>query len=165
MGSGKSTYGKILSRCFDFKFIDLDDIIVKSENMSVRDIFLQKGEQVFREIEKNSLRRVSGINENIIVAVGGGTPCFFNNMDYMNRTGKTVYLKASVDTLVKNLKENGIEKRPLLVGKSDNELIAYVSAMLAERSKYYLKAKYILETDNISLENIKEAFLKAVDFF
>lgn len=127
-----------------FDFIDLDLLIEKYENHSVSQIFEEKGETYFRDIEAKLLRSISSYNDSII-SVGGGTPIFHANMDWMNQHGKTVYLKLTGDQLLSRLNQPGqIEKRPLLQNKSDEELKNLIHSMLESRSIIYEKAHIIL---------------------
>lgn len=163
MGSGKTTYGKIIADDLKLDFLDLDDVIIENNKISIKEIFESKGEDYFRELEKNALHNITENNDNIIIAVGGGTPCFFDNMEYMNTHGKTIYLKAKTSTLCQNLKENGIQKRPLLAGKTDKELLVYIDEMLNKRAPFYLKSKHLFLTDNINRKNIISAFKKSLE--
>lgn len=124
MGSGKTTLGKALAQKLGVDFIDLDLYIETRYHKTVREIFAESGEERFRQIEKSLLHEVADF-ENVIIAAGGGTPCFFDNIDYMNGHGTCVYLKASVEELCKRL-AGGRESRPLLRGKSDEELRLFI---------------------------------------
>ena len=112
---------------------------------SVSQIFAEKGEDGFRKIEHNMLHEVAEF-ENVIISCGGGTPCFFDNMDYLNQQGDVVYLKASPETLYKHLLMAKVE-RPLLKDKSPEELIAYITEHLKERAPFYEKARHILDVN------------------
>ena len=145
MGSGKTTVGKALSKETGMMFYDLDWYIESRMRKSVSQIFAEKGEEGFRKIEYNMLHEVAEF-EDVIISCGGGTPCFFDNMDYLNQQGDVVYLKATPETLYKHLLMAKIE-RPLLKGKSSEELIAYITEHLKERSPFYEKARYILDVN------------------
>ena len=161
MGSGKTTVGKALSKETGMMFYDLDWYIESRMRKTVSQIFAEKGEEGFRKIEYNMLHEVAEF-ENVIISCGGGTPCFFDNMDYLNQQGDVVYLKATPETLYKHLLMAKIE-RPLLKDKSPEELIAYITEHLKERAPFYEKAHYTLNvnvldnTDKIatSVERIK----------
>ena len=142
MGSGKTTVGKALSKETGTMFYDLDWYIESRMRKSVSQIFAERGEEGFRKIEYNMLHEVAEF-EDVIISCGGGTPCFFDNMDYLNQQGDVVYLKATPETLYKHLLMAKIE-RPLLKGKSSEELIAYITEHLKERAPFYEKARYIL---------------------
>ena len=145
MGSGKTTVGKALSKETGMMFYDLDCYIESRMRKSVSQIFAEKGEDGFRKIEYNMLHEVAEF-EDVIISCGGGTPCFFDNMDYLNQQGDVVYLKATPETLYKHLLMAKIE-RPLLKGKSADELIAYITEHLKERAPFYEKARHILDVN------------------
>jgi shikimate kinase len=162
MGSGKTTVGKALSKDTGLMFYDLDWYIESRMRKSVSQIFAEKGEEGFRKIEYNMLHEVAEF-EDVIISCGGGTPCFFDNMDYLNQQGDVVYLKATPEVLYKHLLMAKVE-RPLLKGKTADELIAYITGHLKEREPYYQKAKYILDVSvldnydkiNSSIHQIRE---------
>ena len=143
MGSGKTTMGKALSKETGMMFYDLDWYIENRMHTTVPQLFAERGEEAFRQIEYNMLHEV-GEFEDVIISCGGGTPCFFDNIDYLNRQGDVVYLKADPETLYKHLLMAKVE-RPLLKGKSPEELIAYITKHLKERAPYYEKARYTLD--------------------
>ena len=145
MGSGKTTVGKALSKETGMMFYDLDWYIESRMRKSVSQIFAEKGEDGFRKIEYNMLHEVAEF-EDVIISCGGGTPCFFDNMYYLNQQGDVVYLKATPETLYKHLLMAKIE-RPLLKGKSADELIAYITEHLKERAPFYEKARHILDVN------------------
>ena len=144
MGSGKTTLGKALAQKLGVDFIDLDLYIETRYHKTVREIFAESGEERFRQIEKSLLHEVADF-ENVIIAAGGGTPCFFDNIDYMNGHGTCVYLKASVEELCKRL-AGGRESRPLLRGKSDEELLLFIDQSIARRETYYTLRKKTYKT-------------------
>ena len=145
MGSGKTTVGKALSKETGMRFYDLDWYIENRMHTTVSKLFTERGEEAFRKIEYNMLHEVAEF-EDVIISCGGGTPCFFDNMDYLNQQGDVVYLKASPDTLYKHLLMAKVE-RPLLKGKSPEELIAYITEHLKERAPFYEKARYTLDVN------------------
>ena len=161
MGSGKTTVGKALSKETGMMFYDLDWYIESRMRKTVSQIFAEKGEEGFRQIEYTMLHEVAEF-EDVIISCGGGTPCFFDNMDYLNQQGDVVYLKATPETLYKHLLMAKVE-RPLLKDKTPEELIAYITEHLKEREPFYGKARHILDVnvlDNydkiaISVERIK----------
>ena len=140
MGSGKTTLGKAFARFLRLQFIDLDAYIEERFHKTVSQIFAEKGESGFREVEHH-LRREVGEFEDVVIAAGGGTPCFFDNIDYMNRAGQTVFLDVRTDVLLRRLKA-GKAKRPLLAGKTDAELEGVITEGLARRRPYYSQAAY-----------------------
>lgn len=143
MGAGKTTVGKALSRELGLPFYDLDRYIETRMHKTIPEIFKLKGEEGFREIEHNMLHEVAEF-EDVIISCGGGTPCFFDNMDYMCEKGDTVYLKASVDVIWRHI-HMGHTVRPLLQGKSEEEAISYITKQLKERECFYLKSKHIVD--------------------
>lgn len=149
MASGKTTHGRRIAQKYGLEFIDLDFYIENRFHKTVKQIFAEKGEEGFRLIERNMLQEVANF-EDVVIAAGGGTPCFFDNIDVMNQAGDTVYLKATPETLRSNLKENGLAKRPLVANKTDEELLAYISSTLEKRTPFYEKAKYVMESNDFS---------------
>lgn len=161
MGAGKTTVGKALSKDLGMMFYDLDWYIENRMHMTVKEIFDERGEEGFRKIESNMLHEVAEF-EDVIISCGGGTPCFFDNMDYMNRQGETIYLKATPDVLYKHLKM-GRTVRPLLLNKTPDEVREFVGKQLAVRETYYNKAKHILDVnlmDNFEKVKITVAEVK-----
>ena len=162
MGAGKTTVGKALSKELGIPFYDLDWYIESRMRKKIPDIFAQAGEEGFRKIEHNMLHEVAEF-EDVIISCGGGTPCFFDNMDYLNQQGQVVYLKADPEVLYKHLLM-GKTERPLIKGKSHEELLAFIRQQLNEREPFYSKAHYTLDVslmDNyekikITIEKLKE---------
>jgi len=162
MGSGKSVIGKELSKRILYTFYDLDYFIEMNEKLSINQIFDQKKELYFREIEKKYLKKLIDKDENKIISLGGGTPCYNNNMDLILNTknSESIYLKRSVDLLVERLFEN-LSSRPLILHlKNRNELKEFVSKHLFERNQYYLRSKKILNTNNLELDDVVEELKK-----
>ena len=143
MGSGKTTVGKALAKATGLMFYDLDWYIESRMHTTVSKLFSERGEEAFRKIEYNMLHEVAEF-EDVIISCGGGTPCFFDNMDYLNQQGDVVYLKATPEVLYKHLLMAKVE-RPLLKGKSPEELIAYITEHLKERAPFYEKARHTLD--------------------
>ena len=156
MGSGKTTIGKALAKELGVTFYDLDWYIEDRYHKTVSEIFTEKGEQGFREVEQRMLREVAEF-ENVVISAGGGTPCFFDNIHYMNKQAKTVYLKASPTTLFGHLKA-GKSDRPLIKGKTDDELLNFITNSLEKREPYYEKACYLHNVDQLeTYEKINES--------
>ena len=143
MGSGKTTIGKALSKETGMMFYDLDWYIESRMRKTISQIFAERGEDGFRKLEHNMLHEVAEF-EDVIISCGGGTPCFFDNMDYLNQQGDVVYLKATPEVLYKHLLMAKIE-RPLLKDKTPEELTAYITDHLKERAPFYEKARYTLD--------------------
>jgi shikimate kinase len=153
MASGKSTIGEELAKELGYRFIDLDTFIEEKHKRSIKLIFEYFGEEKFREIENDALKEVSQFEGNIIVASGGGTSCFYNSVDYMNEMGLTIYLRVEVAELLARLIASK-KDRPLLWGKSQEELNNYILRVLDERKKYYEKAKITVQLDSINVDHL-----------
>ncbi|WP_027138905.1 shikimate kinase [Gaetbulibacter saemankumensis] len=150
MASGKSTIGRILADKLNYEFLDLDDYIESKEHMSVRAIFKSKGEIYFRKAETKYLKDLLETQENLILSLGGGTPCYNNNMNLIleSDNANAVYLKASIPTLVNRLK-NEKSKRPLIAHiESDDVLTEFIGKHLFERAPFYNMANLTITTDN-----------------
>ena len=159
MGSGKTTVGKALSKDMGIPFYDLDWYIESRMRKTVAQIFAERGEEGFRKIEYNMLHEVAEF-EDVIISCGGGTPCFFDNMDYMNGQGETVYLKASPEVLYGHLKM-GKTERPLLKNKTPEEMQVFIAEQLEKREPYYSKAKHTLDVNLLeNYEKIKISVAK-----
>ena len=162
MGSGKTTLGKALSKATGMMFYDLDWYIESRMHKSVSQIFSEQGEDAFRKIEYNMLHEVAEF-ENVIISCGGGTPCFFDNIEYLNQQGDVVYLKANPETLCNHLAMAKTE-RPLLKDKSREELVDYITEHLEERAPFYEKANHVLDVSvldsydkiKLSIEKLRE---------
>ncbi len=155
MGAGKTTVGKALAKALGVPFYDLDWYIETRMRRTVKQIFDAEGEEGFRRIEHNMLHEVAEF-ENVVLSCGGGTPCFFDNIDYLNKQGQVVYLKASPDVLYQHLKM-GKSVRPLLLNKTQEQVKAFIVEQLAYREQFYSKAKYTLDVnllDNYDKINI-----------
>jgi len=147
MGSGKTTLGRKLASRMGYAFMDLDHILEAREGMTIAEYFSRFGEDAFRKLESDVLKQTS-YPENAVVSTGGGLPCFFDNMQWMNAHGKTIYIKLAPKILADRLKNERIE-RPVLNGKHGEELLAFIEEKLAEREKFYNQAAII--TDGLSL--------------
>lgn len=162
MGAGKTTVGKALSAELGMPFYDLDWYIENRMRKKVKQIFDEKGEDGFRRIEHNMLHEVAEF-EHVIISCGGGTPCFFDNMDYMNATGTTVYLHAAPDVLYRHL-QMGKTVRPLLLNKTADEMRTYIEQQIKEREPFYTKAQHTLDVSlmdsydkiKITVEKLRE---------
>lgn len=150
MGSGKSTLGKALAKRCDIEFVDLDDAIEARAGKKIREIFADEGEAAFRELERTMLLEISEKGD-ALVACGGGTPCFGDNMDLMNSRGVTVLLKTSHSRLLERLKR-GRAKRPLIASLSDDELDRFIATQLAQRMPHYEKSAEIFDSTTLEDE-------------
>ena len=154
MGSGKTTISRMLARRMRMEFADMDAEIVGAAGKSVGEIFAEKGEEEFRRLENKALAKVAKC-ENAVIATGGGTPCFFDNMEVMNATGLTIYLKMSPEKLATRL-ERSKNKRPLIMNKDQKELVGFIAENLEKREPFYSKAKLIIDGDRASDQYIAE---------
>lgn len=145
MGAGKTTLGKVLAKDLGLPFYDLDWYIESRMMKTVPQLFAERGEEGFRKVEHNMLHEVAEF-EDVVISCGGGTPCFYDNMEYMNAQGDTVYLKASPEVLYAHLQMGKVE-RPLLKNKTREEMQAFIQEQLAEREKYYTKVRHIFNVD------------------
>lgn len=161
MASGKSTFGRILAKKVNYNFIDLDDFIEEKENKSISVIFKDKGEIYFRKAETQYLNHILYTEDDVVLSLGGGTPCYGNNMHMIlnNSKAKSIYLKASIPTLVERLNKEK-SKRPLIAHIETDELLTeFIGKHLFERSQYYSQAEQVISTDNKSEKDIIEALI------
>lgn len=160
MASGKSTVGKHVAEILNYSFIDLDAYIEEKEKMKVKDIFETKGEIYFRKIEHTYLKDIINEQKNCVLSLGGGTPCFYDSVDWLNTINNviTIYLKASIDVITTRLVNDTI--RPLISHlKSKEEIKEFIAKHLFERSFFYNKAQIKLNTTDLSIEEISEKIL------
>lgn len=141
MGCGKSFIGKNLAQMLGWEFLDMDDFIEDNEGMTISKIFAEGGESLFRELERNYLHATYDFSQTVI-ATGGGAPCFFDNINWMNHNGKTIYLNTPIHILVERLKKETAH-RPLLADKTSDELNHYITTKLEDRNPYYEQAQII----------------------
>ena len=149
MGSGKSTIGAELARKFNMPFIDLDVLIEKKSGKTISDIFGEIGENSFRVLERESLLQILE-KENTVIALGGGTPCFYDNMELIKESGCTIYLKVPAYVLEPRLSKE-ISKRPLLQDMNPPEMMEFIQQQIGDREKFYLYADMINTGENISV--------------
>ena len=163
MGAGKTTVGRALAKDLGLQFYDLDWYIESRRHKTVPQLFSEVGEEGFRTIEHNMLHEVAEV-EDVVISCGGGTPCFFDNMDYMNQQGQVVYLRCEPEVLKGHLLM-GKTERPLLKGKTPEELIDFIKEQLEKREPFYSKARYTLDVslmDNYEKIKITIDKLKAL---
>lgn len=154
MGCGKSTLGKKLAKHAGLQFIDMDHYIEKRNCKTVPQIFAEEGEPEFRKKERKALEELSAFSE-VVIATGGGAPCFFDNVELMNRTGKTIYLNIDPNILAERLIKSKTE-RPLIKGKSKEELVAFIDETLRKRNEFYLQAHYQITQPDINLDEVMQ---------
>jgi shikimate kinase len=161
MGSGKTTLGKRLAKKLEIPFIDLDAKICEVTGKTIPEIFDKEGEESFRKIEQETLRNLS-VKEAAVVSVGGGTPCFFDNMSWMNKHGLTVYLKLSPKAILRRLSSSNLSERPLLKNLTNTELLTFIEEKLKDREAYYLSAKYHFDPLNESIEELIQTYMNNI---
>ena len=162
MGAGKTTLGKAFAREMGLTFVDLDWYIEERFHKSIRQLFTERGEDGFRELEKRMLHEAAEF-EDVVISTGGGTPCFLDNMEYMNTMGDTIFLDVDIKVLFRRLKV-AKQQRPLLVQKTDEELMAFITENLQKRLPFYTKAKHVFKGEKLedrhqikeSVERLKE---------
>ncbi|AHW59935.1 shikimate kinase [Draconibacterium orientale] len=154
MGCGKSRMGRHLSEHMGLQFIDMDDYIEERNCKTVPQLFADYGEDGFRQRERKALEELAEFTD-VIIATGGGAPCFFDNIDLMNKTGKTVFLNIDPAILADRLMNSKTE-RPLIKGKSREELVAFIDETLKKRKQFYSQAQFEITEPDFSLDRIQE---------
>jgi len=154
MGCGKSTVGKQLAKHAGLQFIDMDYYIEKRNCKTVPQLFEEFGEEEFRKRERKALEELSEFTD-VVIATGGGVPCFFDNIDLMNRTGKTIYLNIDPKILASRLLKSKTE-RPLIKGKSKKDLIDFIDEALKKRNTFYKQAHYEITQPDVDLDEVVE---------
>jgi shikimate kinase len=160
MGSGKTHWGHQLSKKLGLPFFDTDEQVVNSEGLSINEMFEKFGEEYFRLKEKGILHIITESHSSFVMACGGGSPCYFNNIDYMNQSGTTVWLNTPLTILFQRL-INEKDKRPLLKGLSDDQLRGFIIKKFADRKIYYEQAEVIIDDEEISLDHFIEKIFHA----
>lgn len=158
MGCGKTTQGKKLAKELGYYFIDLDDYISNKYDQTITELFKEKGEAEFRNIETEALGECIKNNLKALIAVGGGTPCFNNNMELMTSNGKVIYLKMNAEALYNRL-FNAKEDRPLIRDKANEEMFLYIENLLKTREVFYDKAQIMTSGVTVDIEQLKERIL------
>ena len=160
MGCGKTHWGKILSEKLNVPFFDLDEKVVEHEGKSINEIFETDGEEYFRLLEKDVLHLLTESHENFVMATGGGTPCFYNNIDYLKKRGTVVWINCSTECLYNRLLKEK-DQRPLLKNIPDNQLRSYIIKKYSSRKIFYQQATVILPEEIITLENLMNKIFHA----
>ena len=157
MGSGKSTLGGQLARRVGYQFIDMDHLIEETAEMSIPEIFNDHGEEVFRKWEYDILNELCR-REKLVISTGGGAPCHSNMMDLMNTHGTTIYLKLSPEALKTRLIQSNAE-RPLIMGKSEPELLDFIKSLLEKRELFYKRAAHIVDGINLQSQALEKLLM------
>ncbi len=160
MGTGKTHWGRLLSEKLQLPYFDLDEQIESREGKSINEIFAEQGEESFRMLEKDTLYILSESHESFIMSTGGGTPCYFNNIEYMNRTGTSVWIDTPVETLAARLiSEKNV--RPLIRDLDDTQLRNFISKKFSDRKIYYQQAAVRIEEEDQAIDQIMEKIFHA----
>jgi shikimate kinase len=153
MGCGKSHWGKLLGQKLQLPFFDLDEKIEEHEGRSIAEIFEHKGEEYFRLVEKDVLHLLTESHDAFVMACGGGTPCFYNNIDYLKKQGTVVWINCSTDCLYQRLVKEKAQ-RPMITGIPDAQLKSFIIKKYSSRKIYYQQAHVILPDEVITMENL-----------
>lgn len=156
MGSGKTTIGRMIAKKLNIQFYDLDHYIENKYRTTIALLFQEKGEAAFREIERNCLHEV-GEFENVLIATGGGAPCFFDNIDFMNNNGTTIYFRLKANELTERLLAARDGQRPLIANKTPEELKKFIAETIAKREPFYSKAQHIIDAYLPEIEVMEKA--------
>lgn len=160
MGSGKTHWGTLLAAKLRFPFFDLDKVIAELEQKNIPEIFSEKGEEYFRYKEKEVLEKLVEEHQQFIISCGGGTPCFFNNIQFMKKNGTVIWLNTQIDILVNRLLKDK-SKRPLLKNIADKELKPFILKKILSRKLYYEQAHVILNEETLSVDTFTEIITNA----
>lgn len=160
MGSGKTYWGKKLSEKLRLPFFDLDEQIESSEGKTINQVFAEDGEEYFRLLEKDTLHIISESHDSFIMATGGGTPCYFNNIEFMKKSGTAVWINTPVDLLFERLMKDR-ESRPLIKNLNEDQLKGFIIKKFSDRKIYYEQADLVVDEDEKSLEKILEKLFHA----
>ncbi len=165
MGCGKTTLCRALHDATGIKVEDLDELIEERAGCSIRQFWAKHGEQQFRELEEETLRRIAQSPDEMVVACGGGTPCFGRNMEIMNKEGRTVWLNASHDVLLSRLIQ-AREQRPLIAAMNDEQLSRFITDELTRRTPYYSQAHHTFDSGNMeTTEQIRQTTAQFIERF
>lgn len=159
MGSGKSHVSKNLSKKLNFPLIDLDQKISEEHQLSIPEIFQNKGEIFFRKEEKRILESILNERSNVILSLGGGTPVYYNNMDLINQFSKSIFLRASVKTLTERIMPQK-NSRPLIARLEDNDIPEFIAKHLFERNPFYGKSHFTIDTDSKTASEISDEIIR-----
>lgn len=156
MGSGKSHWGRIWSLEHGYSFYDLDTEIEKAFELTVEEIFEKHGEEKFRELERYHLRKFEQ-KKKYLLSCGGGTPCFFDNLEWLKQQGEIIYLRASPEYILSRVMDE-TSKRPLMKKVNPSELLFFIEKKLKEREPVYLKANHVLDVEGLEKDSLNFLF-------
>ena len=162
MGCGKSSLGRKIAKRGGMRFVDMDSVIEEREGASVSDIFHYQGETYFREKERELIEELAVAQDDVVISTGGGVPTWQDNMARMNEIGECVYLRRTAEQIASRLSPHGRQKRPKLRGLNDEELVAFMTANMAEREPFYAQAKHCVDCVSLSDEELIEKILAVV---
>ena len=160
MGSGKSAAGRILAEKLKLEFMDFDRYVEKETGRTVAVIFETEGEEKFRLVEQQYLKKII-TEDNSVIALGGGTPCFHNNIELINKNGTSVFIETGVDELVKRLLRSK-NPRPLILGKNEAELKLFIETVLEKRNPYYRQAHHTVKAGSQTIDEVAGQILKII---
>lgn len=160
MGSGKTHWGRLLSEKLGIRFFDLDEQVTEHAGRSIPEIFAADGEEQFRLMEKDALHIITESHDSFVMACGGGSPCYFNNIDYMNKAGVTVWINTPLDVLHNRLVGEK-EKRPLIKDLTDEQLKGFIQKKFSDRRIYYEQATISIEEEPFELDSLIEKIFHA----
>lgn len=160
MGAGKTHWGRLLSEKLGIRFFDLDEQVTEHAGKSIPEIFATEGEEQFRLLEKEVLYIITESHESFVMACGGGSPCYFNNIEYMNQSGTTVWINTPLDTLFDRLVKEK-DKRPLIKELSVEQLRWFISKKFADRKIYYEQANVTVDEEPVQLDRLIEKIFHA----
>ena len=152
MGSGKTRTGKLLARAMHYEFMDIDELFEQRYRISIQDFFRKYDEQLFRKLEHQLLSETI-LRDQVVYSMGGGTPCFYDNMDMLNRFGLTVYIRMPALALFRRLQESK-KKRPLLFKMASDDLLEHIQSQLSARELFYSKAALIINGINLDINEL-----------
>lgn len=155
-GSGKTTIGKVLAKKLKLPFIDLDIEIEKSEHQTINEIFEKRKENYFREVESAILKKFSSSSESFVMSTGGGAPCFHDNLNIMNQSGKTIFLDVPAKEIASRLVKTNLSERPLFAKLSDDVLKDKIEFLRSQRISFYRQANFVFEGSDFVVEEIAQ---------
>ena len=162
-GSGKSSLGKRLARRMGLRFVDTDNVVEQQVGAPIADIFHYEGEEYFRIAERRAVESLANEGMDLVVATGGGLPTWRDNMEWLVRSGVTIYLRRTPEQILSRLSDYGREKRPMFRGKSDEELLEFMREQMAERERYYAQADITVECIALSDDDVVDKIVNALN--